>query len=110
MKFDRLSNLFGLLDYFLTLSVSSAKAERGFLILKSLKISKRAVLFNQHLQWQMLVNIDGPKSFEPYKSTDYWYKRILISKSKYRGGKARGKLLMETSRMKSLAQSRCKQN
>ena len=33
MKFDGLSNLFGLIDYFLTLRVSSAKAEPGFLIL-----------------------------------------------------------------------------
>ena len=33
MKFDALSNLFGLIDYLLTLSVSSAKAERGFSIL-----------------------------------------------------------------------------
>ena len=41
MKFDRLSNLFHLIDYFLTLSVSSAEAERGFSILKSLKPSKR---------------------------------------------------------------------
>ena len=63
MKFDGLSNLLGLIDYFLTLSVSSAKAEHGFSILKSLKPSKRAVLTNQHLQWQqMLVNIDGPGS------------------------------------------------
>ena len=41
MKFDGLSNLFHLIDYFLTLSVSSAEAERGFSILKSLKPSKR---------------------------------------------------------------------
>ena len=30
MKFDGLSNLFGLIDYFLTLNVSSSKAEPGF--------------------------------------------------------------------------------
>ena len=90
MKFDRLSNLFGLIDHFLTLNVSSAEAEHGFSILKSLKFSKRAVLTNQHLQQQMLVNIDGPQieSFEPYKSIDYWYKCIL---SKQRDGKARAK-------------------
>ena len=44
MKFDGLSNLFGLIDYFL--SVSSAEAEQGFSILKSLKPSKRAILTN----------------------------------------------------------------
>ena len=91
MKFDGLSNLLGLIDYFLTLSVSSAKAERGFSILKSPKPSKRAVLTNQHLQWhQMLVNIDGPEmeGFEPHESINYWYKR---STSKRRDGKARAK-------------------
>ena len=46
MKFDRLSNLFGLIDYFLTLSVSSAEAEHGFSILKSMKPSKQAALAN----------------------------------------------------------------
>ena len=46
MKFDALSSLFGLIDYFLTLSVSSAKAEHGLSILKSRKPSKRAVLTN----------------------------------------------------------------
>ena len=46
MKFDRLSNLFGLIDYFLTLSVSSAEAEHGFSILKSMKHSKQAALAN----------------------------------------------------------------
>ena len=35
MKFDGLSNLFGLTDYFLTLSLSSAEAEHGFSTLKS---------------------------------------------------------------------------
>ena len=77
MKFDGLSNLFGLIDYFLTLSVSSAEAEHGFSILNSLKPSKRAVLTNRHLQRQMLANIDGPdiESFEPHESIDYWYKR-----------------------------------
>ena len=91
MKFDGLSNLLGLIDYFLTLSVSSAKAERGFSILKSPKSSKRAVLTNQHLQWhQMLVNIDGPEmeGFELHESINYWYKR---STSKRRDGKARAK-------------------
>ena len=39
MKFDGLSNLFGLIYYFLTLIVSSAEAEHGFSILKSLKPS-----------------------------------------------------------------------
>ena len=52
MKFDGLSNPFGLIDCFLTLHVSRTKAERGFLILKSLKPSQR----------QTLVNIDGLKS------------------------------------------------
>ena len=90
MKFDGLSNLFGLIDYFLTVSVSSAKAERGFSILKSLKPSKRAVLTNQHLQGQMLVTVDRLEieSFEPHKSINYWYKR---STSKHRNGKARAK-------------------
>ena len=90
MKFDGLSNLFGLIDYFLTLEVSSAKAERGFSILKSLKPSKRAVLTNRHLQRQMLVNIDGPEieSFEPHKSIDYCYKRSTF---KHRDWKARAK-------------------
>ena len=85
-----LSNLFGLIDYFLTLSVSSAEAERGFLILKSLKPSKRVLLTNQHLQRQMPVNIDGLEieSFEPHKSIDYWYKR---GTSKHRDEKARAK-------------------
>ena len=41
MEFDGLSNLFRSIDYFLTLSVSSVEAERGFSILKSLKPSKR---------------------------------------------------------------------
>ena len=50
MKFDGLSNQFGLIDYFLTLSVSSAEVEPGFLILKSLKPSKQAVLTNRYLQ------------------------------------------------------------
>ena len=36
MKFDGLSNLCDLMDYLLTLSVSSAEVERGFSILKSL--------------------------------------------------------------------------
>ena len=60
-------------DYFPTLSVSSAKAESGFSVLKSLKPSKQAVLTNPHLQWQMLVNIDEPEieSFKPHKSIDY---------------------------------------
>ena len=34
MKCDGLSNLFGLIDYFLILSVSSAKTGHGFSILK----------------------------------------------------------------------------
>ena len=42
MKFDGSSNLFGLTDYFLTLSVSSAEAKHGFSILKSLKSSNEA--------------------------------------------------------------------
>ena len=42
MKFDGLCNLFGLTDYFLTLSVSSAEAKHGFSILKSLKSSNEA--------------------------------------------------------------------
>ena len=90
MKFDGLCNLFGLTDYFLTLSVSSAKAECGFLVLKSLKPSKQATLTNQHLQQQMLVSIDRPEiqSFKPHKSIDYWYKR---STSKHRDGKALAK-------------------
>ena len=50
LGFDGLSNLFGLIDYFLTLSISSAEAECGFSILKSLKPSKQVVLTNQHLQ------------------------------------------------------------
>ena len=85
MKFDGLSSLFGLIDYFLTLNVSSAEAERGFSILKSIKPSKRAALTNRHLQRQMLINIDGPEieSFFPHKSIDYWYKR---SSSKHRDG------------------------
>ena len=90
IKFDGLSNLFGLTDYFLTLSVSSAKAEHGFSILKSLKSSKWAVLTNQRFQQQMLVNIDRPKieSFKPQKSINYWYKH---SSSKHRDGKAHAK-------------------
>ena len=56
--------------------VSSAEAERGFLILQSLKLSKRAALTNRHLHRQMLVNFEGPEieSFEPHESIDYWYK------------------------------------
>ena len=90
MKFDGLSNLFGLIDYFLTLNVSSSKAEPGFLILQSLKPSKRTVLTNQDLQQQMLVNIDRLeiKSFESRESSDYWYKS---STSKYRDGKTSAK-------------------
>ena len=90
MKFDGLNKLFGLINYFLTLSISSAKADYGFLILKSLKPSKRADLTNRHLQIQILVNIDRPEtdSFEPHKSIDYWYKQ---STSKHRDGKVRAK-------------------
>ena len=55
-----------------TLSVSSVEAEHGFLILKSLKSSNQAVLTNQHLQQQMLVNIEGLEieSFKPHESID----------------------------------------
>ena len=90
MKFDGLSNLFGLIDYILTLKVSSAEAERGFSILKSLRPSKRAVLTNRHLQRQMLVNIDGPEieSFESHESIDYCYKRSTF---RHRDGKVRAK-------------------
>lgn len=89
-NFEDLNNLFGLIDYFLTLSVSSAEAERGFSLLKSLKPSKRAVLSNRHLQRQMLINIDGPEieSFEPQDSIDYWYNRSISKNSE---GKARAK-------------------
>ena len=70
-----------------TLSVSSGKAERGFLVLKSLKPSKQAVPTNRHLQRQMLINIDGPEieRFKPNESINYWYKR---STSKHSDGKA----------------------
>ena len=90
MKFDGLSNLFALIDYFLTLKVSSAKAELGFSILKSPKPSTRAILTNRYLQRQMLVNIDGPEieSFETHKSIDYCYKRSTF---KHRDGKAHAK-------------------
>lgn len=55
-----------------TLSVSSVEAEHGFLILKLLKSSNQAVLTNQHLQQQMLVNIEGLEieSFKPHESID----------------------------------------
>ena len=87
MKFDVLSNLFCLIDYFLNLSVSSGKAERGFLVLKP---SKQAVPTNRHLQRQMLINIDGPEieRFKPNESINYWYKR---STSKHSDGKASAK-------------------
>ena len=99
MKFDGLSNLFGLLDYFLTLSVSSAEAKHGFSILKSLKSSNEA--FYWHLQQQMLVNIDGPEieSFKPQESIDYWYKR---SKCKHRDRKAHGNMPHEKPESKPM--------
>ena len=48
------------------------EAEHGFLILKLLKPSNQAVLTNQHLQQQMLVNIEGleMESFTPHESID----------------------------------------
>ena len=55
MKFDGLSNSFGLINYFLSFSVSIAEAEHKFLILKSLKLSKRAILTNQHLGCSLLI-------------------------------------------------------
>ena len=76
--------------FFLTLSVSSAKAECGFSILKSLKPSKQVILTSQHLQQQMLVNIDRLKieSLKPQESIDYWYKHSI---SKHRDRKAHAK-------------------
>ena len=108
MKFDGLSNLFGLTDYFLTLSLSSAEAEHGFSTLKSQKSLKRAVLTNQHLQWQMLVNIDGPEiaSFKRYESIDYWYKR---STSKHRDEKARAKRPAHGNKMHEKPETKPKQ-
>ena len=95
MKFDGLRNLFSLIDYFLTSSVSSVNAERGFLVLNSLKPSKQFVLTNLHLQQQMLVNIDRLEieSFKLHKSIDYWYER---STSKHRDGKTRGKQVQDS--------------
>ena len=111
MKFDGLSNLFGLIHYFLTLIVSSAEAEHVFSILKSLSL--QAVLTNRHLQQQMLVNIDGPeiKSFEPQK---FWSQSIIGTNRAHlnieMGRLVLNDLLMETSHIKSLDQTLSKQN
>ena len=110
MNFDGLSNLFGLIDYFLILSVSSAKVEHGFLILKSLKPSKQAVLTNWHLQQQMLVNIDGPgiESFKPHESINIGTNIVHLNIEM--GRLLLNDLLMETCHMKSLDHSPSKQN
>ena len=72
---DACVNLFGLIDYFLCLTVTSADAERGFSVMKELKTNKRAVLKNTHLQNQMRVKLDGPSisDFDYDLAIDNWY-------------------------------------
>ena len=87
---DELQNLFGLIDFFLTLTVSSAEAERGFSALKLIKTSKRTVLMNKHRQRQMQIYVDGPEieKFQASEAIDYWENH---PSSRSQSGKKRAK-------------------
>ena len=88
MKFDGLSNLFGLIHYFLTLIVSSAEAEHVFSILKSLKpssCSNQPTFTTANACKYWWTRYQKFWTSKVLKSIDYWYKQ---SSSKHRDGKA----------------------
>ena len=106
---DELQNLFELIDFFLTLTVSSAEAGRGFSALKLIKTSKRAVLTNKHPQRQMQIYVDGPEieKFQASEAIDYWENH---PSSRSQSGKSEQRdQSIEILIIKSLDQSRNRQ-
>ena len=67
-------NLFGLIDFFLSLTLSATDAERGFSGMKAIKTSKRATVNNTLLSIHLQMKIDGPPvaEFNPQRSIDHF--------------------------------------
>ena len=83
-------NIFGLVDFFLSLTLTSTDAERGVSGMKDIKTKKRATLDNKLLSIQLQMKVDGPPiaEFNPQRSIDYF---LTHCSSRSKSGKMRVK-------------------
>ncbi|KAK3103242.1 hypothetical protein FSP39_017756 [Pinctada imbricata] len=79
---DRFKNILPVMDLLLTLSLSSAEAERGFSQLKLIKTKLRTNLSDTSLNEQLAIKLLSPsmENFDPDDAIQYWNTSVLRSR------------------------------
>lgn len=74
---DKCPSVLSLIDLVLSLPASSAEAERGFSLMKTIKTDWRSRLTDDSVSDLMTINLDSPevKDFDPQPAIDVWLQK-----------------------------------